>query len=200
MQLRYAQLEELLAGLLDVHPARRKTLGSRIRLFRLKAFPPLEPGASGRLTYDLDSILRLGLAFQMLEAFIPQETVPAVIEGAWPALEKAFQEAFALINEIGDEAAALNGERHVALLQPRNLHAFSREQGQESGPQDLIELTVTTASAAARGVARHANTHDFAPLLVIDLHRLAAWLRNAILQTRWAGPELFERPSSQVRE
>ncbi len=193
MLLRYAQLEELVSGLLDVHGDRRKTLGARLRLFRLKGFPPdVATAAKTRFAYGLDAVLRVALAFQMVDAFIPQELVPVVIERDWPKLKSAFGSAFSLITEKGDGAAATDGTRQVLLLSLRNLHAFTLATGEEVDPGRTVTLTFTTARAASERLVGKGGSDDFAPVTVIDLHRLAGWVRNALLRLHWAAPELFE--------
>ena len=193
MQLRYAQLEELVGGLLEVHADRRKTLGARLRLFRLRGFPPdVATTAKTRFAYDLEAVLRVSLAMLMLDAFVPQELAPVVIERDWTKLKSAFRSAYTLIRDKGDAAAAVDGDRPVLLLSPRNLHAFTLDKYGKADPEKTVMLQLSTARAASDRLLDQGGGETFETMTVIDLHRVAAWVRNAILRLRWAGPELFD--------
>lgn len=192
MQLQYSQLEDLVAAMLDVHSDRRKTLGARIRLFRQRGFPPdVSIAGKSRFGYDLNAVLRMAVAFLMLDAFIPQETVPPVVERDWKILQDAFRTAFSLVAEKGEELAATSPDRPLLLISPRNLHGFTLKKEQGAAPADSVRLQIVTARGYIERLAALDEDAEFGPATMIEIQRLAAWVRNAILAPRWAGPELF---------
>ena len=193
LQLRYSQLEQLVAGQLDVHPDRVSTLGARMRLFRTRGFPPnVIALTKTQFVYDLEAVLRMTLAFSLIDAFVPQETVPLLIERDWKQLKEAYAKAYSLIRDKGDDVARVDDDRPVLLVSPRNLNAFTLEKGEKGDPGQSVRMAVATSADASRRVTGGANEEDYAPIMVVDIHRLAAWVRNAILQRSWAGPEAFD--------
>ncbi|AOW25298.1 hypothetical protein AVM11_16445 [Sphingomonas melonis TY] len=193
LQLRYAQLEELVASLLEAHPDRKSPLSARFRLFRQRGFPPnVTTLAKTRFAYDLDPVLRATLAFWMMQAFIPQESVPAIIDRNWDQLREAFQKSFGLIARHGADAAAVDEERPVLLLEPRNLHAFTLPKDASAAATDIVVLRVVNARNAREALFGEPLDGGLAPMVLFEIHRLAAWLREYILASRWAGPEAFD--------
>lgn len=193
IQLRYAQLEELVGGLLETHPDKKSALSARFRLFRQRGFPPnVTTLAKTRFGYNLDATLRLVMAFWMMDAFIPQETVPLVIERDWEKLKPAFRDAFQRIQEHGIVETETDDQRQVMLVAPRNLHSFTLQKSDTADPAAAVEIHVLTAKRARERVFGESRRNEFAPVTVIDLHRLAAWVREALLRKSWAVPAAFE--------
>lgn len=196
IQLRYAQLEQLVANLLEVHPERRNSLSARFRLFRQRGFPPnVISLARTRFAYELDAVLQVTLAFWMMQSFIPQESVPRLIKQNWGELRNAFGKAFALLEATGSEEAGVDDDRPVLLIKPRNLAAFSRPVSEQEDSAPVTDLMVTTAREAQTRMFGIQSAGDFEPLIFIDLHRLAEWVRQAIITEGWAGLEPFRKLS-----
>lgn len=193
IQLRYAQLEQLVEHLLEAHADRKSPLSARFRLFRQRGFPPnVTVLAKTRFAYGLEATLQVTLAFLMVDAFIPQEVVPTVITRNWDELTDGFRNAFAMIEKEGPDLASINDERKVLLLYPRNLHAFTLQKGLEADSADMVALAVLTARQARERLFGDRHADKFAPVTLIDLQRLATWLRTAFLEARWSGPEPFK--------
>ncbi|USI73940.1 hypothetical protein [Sphingomonas morindae] len=194
--LRYAQLEELIANFLDVHADRRTALTARLRLFRHKRFPPgLKAESRSRFSYDLDAVIHLLVAFQLLDGLVPQESVPTLLEARWSAIRAAFGRAFDLTALKGSEAAGIDPERDLLIVRPRNLLSFSQPRQEDTA----TELPALSEVMSARDFERHLRRSDvdgLSPRLVIDLQRIASWLREALLAARWASPESFEAAPS----
>ena len=153
IELRYSQLEDLIAWQLDVHPKRRKTLGARMRLFRTRGFPAdVIAVTKTQFAYDLNTVLQMALAYALMDAFIPQETAPVIIQRDWKQLRAAFVDAYALIRDKGDAEAAKDHDRPVLLVTPRNLYAFSLDVSEQGEPADTVRLKVSTAILASDGI------------------------------------------------
>lgn len=193
MQLRYSQLEQLVGNLLDAHPDRKSPLSARFRLFRQRGFPPnVTTLAKTRFAYDIEAVLQVALAFWMMNAFVPQEVMPVAIEANWPALKEGFRKSFALIS-AGDAAeAAVDEDRMVLLVLPNNLQAFKLEKDIKADPAKSVTLKVMTARQARERMFGEKHYTEFEPITFIDLHRLANWIRDAVVKARWYGPEPFE--------
>lgn len=193
MQLRYAQLEELVGNLLEVHSDRKTTLAARFRLFRQRGFPPTATAvAKTRFAYDMDAVLQITLAFWMMNAFVPQEVVPLVIGDNWDELKNAFRRAFALIVSEGTAEAAVADERPILLVFPQNLQGFQLDKDTKATPAASAKIKLTTAREARDRLFGERHYKEFAPVTFIDLHRVASWVRDAVVHARWYGPETFE--------
>jgi hypothetical protein len=148
--------------------------------------------AKTRFAYDLEATLQVVLAFWMMKAFIPQEVVPVIITDKWDELKSGFRDAFAMISKEGAELSAVNDDRKVLMLYPRNLHSFTLTKDVKGDPAETVTLTMVTARQARERSFGDHHHRDFEPVTFIDLHRLATWVRRAIMAARWSGPEPFE--------
>lgn len=193
IQLRYAQLEQLMADLLEAHEDRKSPLTARFRLFRQRGFPAnVTMLAKTRFAYDLEAVLQVALAFWMMNAFVPQEVVPIAIRNHWDELKGGFREAFALIGRQDPSKAAIDDDRMVLLMTPENLHPFKLERDAKPDPATLVSLKVMSAREARDRLFGEKRHTAFEPVTLIDLHRLAAWVRDAIIKAHWYGPEPFD--------
>lgn len=189
IQLRYAQLEQLVADLLDAHSDRRSPLLARFRLFRQRGFPPNYTALSKTLfVYGLDAALRVALGFWMMQAGVAQESVPPIMEANWDQLRDGLRRSFDLIDAVGSDAAAVHDGRPVLLIHPRNLRAFALPKDAEALPAETVVVHVVEAREAQD---RLFGGTSFEPVILIDLHRFADWVRSYFLAAGWSGNEPF---------
>lgn len=201
VNLRYAQVEELVGWLLDLHAERKPALTARLKLFRQRGFPPnVNSGSKARFTYDLDAAIRITLAFQLIDGLVPQEAVPAFIERHWVEIRTAFYRAFAMIEEKGGEDAAAEPTRPILILRPRSLLAFSRARSEEVDQASTFPGSISTAEEFEHYWRSPDGEELFGPIIAIDLQQLAGWLRDALLSARWAEPESFRQPQQAERD
>jgi hypothetical protein len=199
VDLRYAQVEELMAGLLDVHEDKIAALAARLRLFRQRGFPPQpEGGSKARFRYGLDAVVRLSLGMKLIDAMVPQEAIPGLIERIWDDVRHAFGDAFRAIEAHG-RAAASTSDRPLLILRPRYLNGFRTSKADEANQAIAVDAAVTTAGEFAHTLRKPVDDEDLTAMTIIDLQRLAVWIRDALLATRWAAPEMFPRYGEDVR-
>ena len=203
VQIRHAQLEQLMRLQLEVDESRERALVARMRLFRTRGYPPVVDQVSKkRFFYDLDAVVRMSVAFRMVDALVPQEAAPAIIEGHWTEIRAAMGKAFRAAHTLGTEKADRATDRVILVVMPRNLASLAMPKSAEVDPavegsapiQDArgFEAKVSDLSSIAADLNSAQERNELAALTLIDLQRLAGWLRNALLVTRWAGPEQFE--------
>lgn len=189
IQLRYAQLEQLVADLLDAHSDRRSPLLARFRLFRQRGFPSNYTALSKTLfVYGLDAALQVVIGFWMMEAGVAQESVPPIMEANGDQLREGLRRSFALIRAVGSDAAAVDDGRPVLLMQPNNLKAFALPKGAEALPAETVAVRVVDAREAQDTMF---GGRSFEPVILIDLHRLADWVRSYFLAAGWCDDEPF---------
>jgi len=80
MQLSYSQVEDLIAAVHDIPPGRRPALESRLKHFKRMKFPAGVNTGKGRpAAYDASAVLRLLLAFELLQlGMMPERAVQII--------------------------------------------------------------------------------------------------------------------------
>lgn len=187
VELRYAQVERLIAGMLDVHDDRMLALTARLRLFRQQGFPPHVSAGEGKpFKYDLNAVVRLSLAFAMMEAFVPQDQIANVIKRSWAEIGGAFATAFKAAGRDGDAEANRSRDRSVLVLDVLALHSFRRGKTEKDEPQLVRAAKVVDAHRLGEGLATGKGDQHFTGKIVIDIQRVASWVHRALLTARWA--------------
>lgn len=186
--LRYKQVEQLLAGLFDIHEDRIDLLSGRLRLFRQKEFPPYVGERGKPFRYDMDAVLKLAVGFALLDAFVPQDAVPAFVRRHWDQIGRGYEQAFAALAEMSEDQAIVSPLRPVLLLTPMGLRTFRTGPADSASDDDgdgrlgarLVDAEEIVAydDAAARQGFGAART-------VVELQHLAMWTRRLVLDAGW---------------
>lgn len=193
--LKYAQVETLIATMLEVHPERVSALVARFKQLRKLGFPPgVNTGKSARFEYGFDAIMKTVLAFAFMDALVLPQTATEIIVGEWPKIRA---EIVAMVSAMSMgprevEAKRSTGERFL-LLEPHGQRHWSSPEGE---PAIGVRADYRSAAQADLLLAIRADVIDRLdrPLatphnpstIVIDLHSIALWTVRSIVKAGWA--------------
>jgi hypothetical protein len=87
MDLTYGQVEDLLARMHMIPPEHRGALRARLKHFKRLGFPPgVNTGSGRRAQYDMEALIKLLCAFEMLQLGISPERAAAMMNYFAPTL------------------------------------------------------------------------------------------------------------------
>lgn len=147
MYLSYGQIEALLAKLHSFEPSHRGALKARLKHLKRLGFPPgVNVGSGKRVEYDAGSILKLLIAFELLQlGWMPEKSI-------------------SLVGEIGTYLHPIAGYSGLKLIEGPDPDLFDPESpGQFEHYFIILEPANLGGSATStNGDAEH-QRWDFAP-------------------------------------
>lgn len=104
-------------AILGMHGAQASAVGSRFRYFQRLRFPSGTNTGRGRpATYELDQMLQILLAFELLEAGLTPQRVVRTVRTNWPRLRMAL-----LVGWDATRERVEWGQRELMMLEPTGL-------------------------------------------------------------------------------
>lgn len=174
MSLAYGQIEKLIIGLLNVHDDRLPTLRARARLFRRLRFPPgVNLGIRGTFAYDADAVIAMATAFALVDARIPQELVPKLIDANWAAIKAA---ATAII----EAPVGKTTSRHYLAVEVSGVGHFQLSGDSDDAlGNEAMTLRVTDDFELANQLRSGRSRWPIGGLTLIDFTQLVTFVLSA---------------------
>jgi len=139
----------------------------RLKHMRKLAFPSATKVGQGyRRTYGAEDVLKVTVAFQLLDAGLASTLAVSLVVGNWPAIAEA----------VGRAGGGASGR---VQLKPNVISELSRSASGRIGAARLGSASAPQPVAAAGHVSAHRRTEIPSPMIVLDLAVLIRSLKSA---------------------
>lgn len=159
-------VEEVIARIHAVEPARRPALAARLRHLQRLGFPPgINTGKGKRAEYGLDELLLLAAAFELLQLGVTPERVSTVLIEAESIV---ISEAKAAVRALTDV-----GAQRLLLIDPRSLSSL---QGSEAADDDHL-MVGSLGDVRKRFLSKPTSS---ARIAIVDLMNVVVLIADAV--------------------
>lgn len=163
------------------------TAHTRLRYLQKIGFPNPKAGRGKRSVNDIDALLKLALAFEMLDLGIEPSRAAATIDGAWPDLRPAFAEGWRALERgrskapgVGETREERVAHREAQVEEHRKLIILSPRALASSDAEPLTAIA-TTPAAERRDIS--GSSRGSRARAVIDPYAVVSDLVKALEET-----------------
>lgn len=190
MKLNFGQVEELVAGMLQVDASQRTKLIGRFKQLKRLGFPPGVNIKTGRFAYDMDATNRCVLAFTLMNALLPTRAAVELLSDNW--------------GDIGHEVATILGSLDAAdgrinlsqrpedgkfiIITTGKLETWSGRGAYDGEDRSAGETSHCVSLRTKREIEHgSAPTGGAVPpsRLIVDLWTTVAWSADFLLEKGW---------------
>ena len=166
MKLGYGDVEGIALSTLGAEPS---VVGSRFRYFQRLGFPAgTNTGRGKPASYELDQLLQILLAFELLAAGMSPTRVVRTLRTNWPRIRATMQLGWEAVSEVVEW-----DEREILTLEPAALE----DTGRKEDPLELVARPLAPIPASAIQGWLTSDEGD-ARLLMVDPGRMLLRLRR----------------------
>lgn len=172
MNLTFARLEALIAGLNNIADHNRVAMQGRIKHFQRGGWPGNTNTGKGRAAeYNVDAVLKLTLGFELLQLGMTPDRAANILEDNWSNVRTAINLATFSMREGRPSEAKIGDEFHVFLhFDPRGLSGIMNTAEGWEDPSDET-FFYSSGPDIVRSLMKHGHFHS-RRLAFIDLTEL----------------------------
>lgn len=197
----YGQIEHLIAAMLRVHDDRQGHLVSRFKLLRRLGFPPGVNVRRGRFIYDRDALLRVVLAFALMDASISPADAVAMLDAEWDAIDGEIYRILRdadldrAVDDMRDDAGAKRplSAKFLVLEMKALIHwtgtrtgTSAEDAGNAMASVLPYSVSIKDAEELRQALATARGGRPASSRLVVDLYADVIWAARAVIKAGWA--------------